>query len=1198
MSTRDQKLSTQPGLLNPRTLQSAHVPSAGTILTLVAIALAHLPQACNLQAADTPEASSNDTTKISQEQIAFFESKIRPLLHQRCVECHSDDNPESELSLESRAGLMRGGKFGKAIVPSKPKESLLISAVNHDEFLKMPPKDKLATAELALLTKWVAMGAPWPELASSSKEKTASDTAGVNADTSSDSFTFTEEQKAFWSFQPLRRPTVPRLTSSDWIRSPVDSFILQKLAARGLTPTPPASKRDLIRRATYDLLGIPPTEEEIAAFLNDHSSHAFATVVERLLSSPRYGEKWGRHWLDVARYAESNGLDENIAYANAFRYRDYVISSFNSDKPYDRFVQEQIAGDLLEADQNDDESYQRFVATGFLAIGAKMLAEDDPMKMQMDIIDEQLNTLCQAFMGLTIGCARCHDHKFDPIPTTDYYALAGIFKSTKTMENHKVVAKWFERPLASPTELEQIQSIDRDIESVQASVKKMQDDANKRVFKEMQNSIADNLLATVELNEFEAQAQTRIGRGLQLDGKAYPVNNGYALIEAEGFQRGGAIRDSENYGKEIGVILSTGKVDFEFDLEVATPGRYAIELRYAAKERRPLRILLDGVEVEPSAATDTTSSWHPDSQTWFLGGFVELTTGKHRLRFESKTPLPHLDQVALVFQTEEAWPFEVEPFSLSRWSLKRQLSFPILALWRTYLDTLRTQKQEDDVSVRAAFFALWSRLRDSNSQFAQAAKEAYAELEMDTPLRQKTPEILRTAVIAQQPESLRQLANVYQTTIQQLLKPVDAPVDEAQEDKEKEAEKNGTDDTELGRLREEFNGRNSPLAIAKQNIERFYSSDERVQAAELTTKLAALEQRRPNPPMAMGTTESEAEDLKVHLRGSHVVLGKLVSRRFPKILAGEHQAPLPKSASGRLELARWMTHRDHPLTSRVMANRVWHWHFGRGIVSSVDNFGMLGQQPSHPELLDWLACELIDSGWSIKQLHRTIMLSQTYQMGTQYQAAAAELDPENELRWRFQRRRLTAEETRDSILSIGSGIDHTMYGSLMNVKNHSYVNTTGGSGTLDYTNARRTIYLPIIRSGVFDVLQTLDFPDPAMINGKRETSTVAPQALLMMNSDLIFEQTNHLVNQQMSLSLDDAQRISVAYHQILKRAPELEEIIAAASYLQNVRNKLQQVSVSSSTADKTTAAETTTDQAVWQSLCRVLISSNEFSYIE
>ncbi len=1192
MSTRNPKLTTQHLSLTAQASRSTQLAPLVSSIALGAIFLAHCTPGYNVPAASASDTLPSATTQSSQEDFAFFESKIRPLLLQRCVECHSDDNPESELSLESRAGLMRGGKLGKAVVPTKPKESLLISAVNHDEFLKMPPKDKLATAELALLTKWVAMGAPWPEIASTANSKKTNGAADVIADTNSDAFTFTDEQKSYWSFQPLQRPTVPRLASSDWIRSPVDSFIMQKFATRGLTPAPPAAKRDLIRRATYDLLGLPPTEEEIAAFVNDTSPHAFATVVERLLASPRYGEKWGRHWLDVARYAESNGLDENIAYANAFRYRDYVISSFNSDKPYDRFVQEQIAGDLLEADPHDQDSFQRFVATGFLAIGAKMLAEDDPVKMQMDIIDEQLNTLCQAFMGLTIGCARCHDHKFDPIPTTDYYALAGIFKSTKTMENHKVVAKWFERPLATPAELEQIQAINRDMESVQASLQMLQIAASKRVLKEMKNSIADNLLATVELIEFEAQAKKQIGRGLQLNDKAYPVNAGYALIEAEGFHRGSAIRDSENYGKDIGVILSTGEVDFEYDLEVATAGRYAIELRYAAMDRRALRILLDGVEVEPSAASDTTSSWHPDGQAWFLGGFIDLTLGKHVLRFESKTVLPHLDQIALVFQTAQAWPFDEDPFSLTRWSAKRQLYFPTLTLWKTYLDALRSQKQQDDFSTRAAFFAVWSRLCDNKSQFAQAAKEVYAELQMDTPLREKTPAILREAVLTQPPESLMQLANVYQTTIQRLLEQDKSPADTANKDDDNDANKDELEKAELGLLREEFNGPHSPFVIVKKHIERFYSSDERVQKADMSTQLADLERRRPSPPMAMGATEAEAEDLKIHLRGSHVVLGKLVSRRFPHILAGTSQAPLPKSTSGRLELARWMTQPQHPLTSRVMANRVWHWHFGRGIVSSVDNFGMLGQLPSHPELLDWLACELIDSGWSMKHLHRTIMLSQTYQMGTQYQSDAAELDPENELRWRFQRRRLTAEETRDSILSIGSGIDHTMFGSLMNVKNHSYVNTTGGSGTLNYANARRTIYLPIIRSGVFDVLQTLDFPDPAMINGKRETSTVAPQALLMMNSDLIFEQSSHLVSQHMPQSLDDAQRISVAYHQILKRGPKLEELIAAATYIQDIRKKLQQISASS------TSDEATTDQAVWQSLCRVLISSNEFSYVE
>ncbi|HUP82130.1 MAG TPA: DUF1549 domain-containing protein, partial [Pirellula sp.] len=368
------------------------------------------------------ELSEATAKEPSPEDIGFFEAKIRPLLLNRCVECHGDSDPESELSLESRDGLLRGGKLGPAVTPGKPKESLLISAINHDEFLKMPPKEKLPTAELVLLTKWVAMGAPWP--ASNSKDAAKPLTFGkTNSEESTELASFNEEQKAFWAYQPLRWPAPSRVSSSDWTCSPIDAFVFEKLHAKGLTPSPSASKRNLLRRATYDLIGLPPTEEEIDAFLVDSSPNAFEAVIDRLLASPRYGEKWGRHWLDVARFADSNGLDENIAYANAFRYRDYVVSSFNSDVPYDRFVQEQIAGDLLEPEQTEGDSLGRYIATGFLTIGAKMLAEDDPLKMQMDIIDEQLSTLCQAFMGMTIGCARCHDHKFDPIPTRDYYRL-------------------------------------------------------------------------------------------------------------------------------------------------------------------------------------------------------------------------------------------------------------------------------------------------------------------------------------------------------------------------------------------------------------------------------------------------------------------------------------------------------------------------------------------------------------------------------------------------------------------------------------------------------------------------------------------------------------------------------------------------------------------------------------------------------
>ncbi len=1115
--------------------------------------LALLVGSCISLVADEPSKLIDATTP---EGIEFFESKIRPLLHQRCIECHSDSNAESGLSLESKDGLLRGGKLGTAVSPGKPKESLLISAVNHDEFLKMPPKDKLATSDLALLTKWVAMGAPWPVVVSEKKPSAALPGTGAEPD----QVAFTSEQKSFWAYQPLRRPALPATVND--VRAPIDRFIYETLHAKGLMQSTTASKRDLIRRATYDLTGLPPSDEEIELFIVDSSPGAFANLLDRLLASPRYGEKWGRHWLDVARFADSNGLDENIAYANAYRYRDYVVDSLNCDKPYDRFVQEQIAGDLLPALDEKfaarSNPFDRFIATGFLSIGAKMLAEDDPVKMQMDIIDEQLSTLCQAFMGMTIGCARCHDHKFDPLPTADYYSLAGIFKSTQTMENHNVVARWFERPLANEIELEQVRTVDGEIAAAKESIKKLNDATRKRITDEIRQTTGSALLATSQAIAFARRFSEQLMRGLNQTTEPYAVNGGYALIEAEGFHRGDVIRETENYGKDIGVLISRGGASAEYDINVEHSGRYAIELRYAAAERRPIRISIDGKEIQRTAAGEVTGSWQPESQAWFVSTTTELSPGRHVLKFESKRVFPHIDKFAIVYQTSGAWPYGMEPIALSRSGIDLGISYPVLSLWQAYL----RQKSEGESSV-APFFSLWSRFSAIEADFETESAQLLAQLDTDTPLKNVTHADLRDALLAEKPTTLKQVARAYQNAIDKIV---------ATET---------TGNAELKTLRDDVLGGNSPLAGPKSDFERYYSADEKSTADELTTKLAEVEKSRPQFPMAMGVTESKPEDLRIHLRGSHVVLGKLVSRRFPQVLTGNDQPTIIPSSSGRLEFAEWMTRPDHPLTSRVIANRVWHWHFGRGIVPSVDNFGMLGQKPTHPELLDWLACELVENDWSLKHLHRTIMLSQTYQMSTQFQETGYEADPENELLWRFRRRRLTGEETRDSIVAVGTGLDQTMYGTLMNVANHAYVNSTGGAGTLNYNNARRSVYLPVIRSGVFDVLQTLDFPDPSMLSGERQTSTVAPQALFMMNSDLVHEQSLAIAEQLLKSPLIDAQRISAVYSQILKRQPTTVEIAAASNFIHN----------SGMSAESTATT-------VWQSLCRVLISSNEFSYIE
>ena len=366
----------------------------------------------------------------------FFERRIAPLLARHCYECHGPEKQESDLRLDRAGDLLAGGVSGRAVAPGKPNGSLLITAVRYAaDDLQMPPGGKLADAEIADLVRWVEIGAPHSDGPAAAVRSSRDESRPVSTD--------------HWAFQPLVAPQPPAVRAQSWVQTSIDPFVLTRLEAAGLQPAPPADRRTLIRRATYDLIGLPPTPEEIAAFEGDESPQALTRVVDRLLASPHYGERWGRHWLDVARYADSNGLDENIAHGTAWRYRDWVIDSFNADLPYDEFLRDQLAGDLSPTEDGAKRN-ARLVATGFLLMGPKVLAEVDERKMEMDIIDEQIDTVGRSLLGLTLGCARCHDHKFDPITTRDYYALAGIFKSTHSMDSFTKIARWHENELFSP----------------------------------------------------------------------------------------------------------------------------------------------------------------------------------------------------------------------------------------------------------------------------------------------------------------------------------------------------------------------------------------------------------------------------------------------------------------------------------------------------------------------------------------------------------------------------------------------------------------------------------------------------------------------------------------------------------------------------------------------------------------------------
>ncbi len=797
---------------------------------------------------------------VAQEdpRAAFFEKKIRPLLLERCYECHSQESDDlgGGLRLDHRQGWEVGGDLGPAIGPGKPDESLFIKAVRRgDDTLQMPPDDQLTRQQIADLETWVAQGAYDPR------------SGALDARTSSK--IDIEEGRLFWAFVPSRltllgEPPMQNAALEGFVpEGPIDSMMVRQWSEQGLSPVSQADRRTLLRRLTFDLTGLPPSLEEMETFLGDRSPDALDRVIDRLLASPAYGERWGRHWLGVARYADSNGMDENIAHGNAWRYRDWVVRSFNEDLPYGDFVTAQLAGDLLPASDSQPLMADRKIATGFLSLGPKVLAEVDETKMEMDIIDEQVETVGRAFMGLTMGCARCHDHKFDPIRTDDYYAMAGIFKSTKTMEHFTKIAKWNEVDISTPEQRQQ------------------HADATAKV----------------------AAKQTEID----------------ALIQA-------------------------------------------------ANE-----------DLKSRLAEDKKLPDHPESE---------------------------------------------------------------------------------------------------------------------------------------------------------------------------------------------------------------YPDEQKSQLATLRSELATLQAAVPEVPTAMSVVDEVTPvDLPVHLRGSHLTLGAKVPRGVPEVLVStSNRVEIGGGASGRLELAQWLVAEEHPLTWRVMTNRIWNWHFGQGLVGSTDNFGKLGESPVNLPLLDWLAQNFASRGGSIKGLHREILTSATYRLGSHSSEANLQRDPENRHLWRAQLRRLDAESIRDSLLLVSGGLDRRMGGSLLHVGNREFLFDHTSKDETNYSSNRRALYLPVIRNHLYDQFALFDYSNASVVQSQRAETTVPSQALFMLNSDLVMEVSRSVVERLEHQAVDFEERGRLLHLWVLGREPTAQE------------QRLMISLIDPSTQDGSTE-DAGAQRRAWQLYAQALLSSNEFLYL-
>ncbi len=895
--------------------------------------------------------TSRAETSAENAGIDFFEKEIRPVLVEHCYQCHSaSGKTKGGLRLDSRENLARGGDSGAAIIKGDTGASLLIQAIRyHDKKLQMPPKNRLDDREIQALEKWVTMGAPDPR---ESDPETSPEPSGMSL----------EEGKKFWSFQPVEVATVPKNGAT----SPIDAFIQARLQSQNLSPAPPADRRTLIRRVTQNLIGLPPTPEEIDQFLEDKSADAYHKLVERLLASPHYGVRWGRHWLDVARYADSNGLDENLGFGQAWRYRDYVVDSFNRDKPFDQFLIEQIAGDLVTG-----ATQESVTGTGFLQLGPKILAEPDLAKLSMDIIDEQMDTFGKVFLGMTFGCVRCHDHKFDPVSQADYYSLAAIFKSTLTFHPADAgIKKWHEHSLATEAELVKYKEVEKQI-------------------------AAKNKIAT----DFKNQ--------------------------------------------EIAKLRNNARAK-------------AVEYLVAAKQ------------------------------------------------IDVMTPLPIIEQAAA----------------------PNGLHARMLHHCRTHLAFHR----DDPV------FEPWHRFNDGDS-----IRNHYA------PIFEKVRQALKKDPKAKIPDD--PMAESARLALLDDSGFLSVPSVES-------------------------------LAFDEKTLAQYHRLLEEARSFEINS---------PDEPSVMSVCDGKVEpELAIHIRGSHLNLGEKVSRNFPAVMRWDQNNPnFPKEKSGRLELATWLANPHHSLTARVIVNRIWAWHFGAGLVTTTENFGVTGARPSHPALLDWLANYFVESGWSIKALHRLILNSKTYQQASLHPNESAQqlIDPENRLLWKANLRRLEVEQIRDGILAVSGRLDKSLGGKTLPLRNRQFVFNHTSEDHTTYHSLRRAIYLPVIRNHLYPMFEQFDYPDPTMPTGQRNETVIAPQALVMMNDDLVMDSSTALAHRIMAVAPGVPGQIDQAYHQILGRAPtehesqRIQHFFADLTGYNDSSNRVQ------------------SEENAWALICQSLLAGNEFIYL-
>jgi len=1059
----------------------------------------------------------------SSEQAEFFEKKIRPILADHCFKCHSATAKKLKggLLADTREGLLKGGDSGPALAPGKPEQSRLIEAVRYQNIdLQMPPSGKLPAAAIAELTAWVRMGAPWPV------------SRVAKAGAHKYDFDLIKRRQEHWSWQPLRPQAPPDVKHKNWPQSPIDNFILSRLEAKGIMPAQAADRRTLIRRLYFDLVGLPPAPAEVEAFVHDASIGAFAKVVDRLLDSPHYGERWARHWLDLVRYAESRGHEFDYVNPNAFQYRDYVIRAFNADVPYDQFVVEHMAGDLLKLPRlhPQEQFNESILGTGFWFLGEQVHSPVDVCQDKADRFDNMIDVMGKTFLGLTVACARCHDHKFDAISTKDYYALFGFLESSSYR-------------LARFESMEQNRHIAQELWKLRAQTGPKLQRALAESWTPGLARVADYLLA--------AREALRAGKSRRVEDIATARK-----LEPDRLSRWLACLSRAAKDKtdplHAWAAVSAGSRE-------AVLGPLVQDWRQQAD--RAARAL-DGTEVIVDYARSGDADWMPDGEAFGPGpprpGDIRLGKDADKLRFVDRaaaesdpawdllrlTPGTETDPGALgnlprsgrtlrtpTFQVKQGM---VYYFVRGAGQVYAAVDGHVMIAGPLHAGLVTSFKVGPEFRWVAHNLGAYNG-RLAHIEFTPATGSDFAVAMVVQGARPPgdltAPNLLILKMVAAAP-STDALPHAYLKLL------LDITMRLA-------GDRLGGSSPDHARLanwmlqHQDLFGQSGD-ALAQTGTAKAFLAEQ--------TRLVG--QIRTESRLALAMLDGNGVNEHVYIRGSYKAPGPLAPRRFLETLAGP--AGLAAKGSGRLELAQQMIDPAvNPYLPRVMVNRIWQHLFGRGIVASVDNFGVLGERPTHPELLDYLADRFVKEGWSIKKMIRLLALSSAYQMSSVPDKQADGADPENLLLQRMRMRRLEGEAIRDAMLAVSGRLDGKLFGPPVPVYLTSFQDGRGrpASGPLD-GSGRRSIYLSVRRNFLPAMLLAFDTPIPFSTVGRRTVSNVPAQALILMNDPFVHQQAEAWAKREIALGGAAEDRIRRMYLSAFSRPPSAVELAACTEFLQ------------------------------------------------